>query len=198
MEIDFLGLNSPTFNTEQEISKDAFSDTDTCSGGGVETSLSLSTSTFQDNLNLNEKWEVGNDCKKMMITSSSDSSTSTLLPRPVFDPRITTTGFPFDLNQNSTDSRDISEIPETASLAIINPDNVFIDNLSSEKAKNTVLIAGKASLGFSNGYTPTVAMARRASLARFLEKRSHRMNEAKTTHIMGKSLKKGKTSIERS
>ncbi|KAL9152151.1 hypothetical protein ABFS82_11G100900 [Erythranthe guttata] len=197
MEIDFLGLNSPTFNTEQEISKNAFSDTVTCNSGGVETSLSLSTSTFQDNLNLNKKWEFRNDCKKM-ITSSSGSSTSTLFPRPVFDPRITTTGFPFDLNQNSTNSRDISEIPETASLPTINPDNVFIDNLSSKKAESTVLIAGKASLGLSNGYTPTVAMARRASLARFLEKRSHRMNEAKTIHVMGKSLRKGKTSIERS
>ncbi|EYU45793.1 hypothetical protein MIMGU_mgv1a021566mg, partial [Erythranthe guttata] len=122
MEIDFLGLNSPTFNTEQEISKNAFSDTVTCNSGGVETSLSLSTSTFQDNLNLNKKWEFRNDCKKM-ITSSSGSSTSTLFPRPVFDPRITTTGFPFDLNQNSTNSRDISEIPETASLPTINPDN---------------------------------------------------------------------------
>ncbi|KAL7094368.1 hypothetical protein ACP275_11G099300 [Erythranthe tilingii] len=179
MEIDFLGLNSPTFKIEQEISKDAFSDKNTSSCGGVETSLSLSTSTFRGNLNINE-----------MITSSlvhyNHGNTQEQQP--------TSTGFLFDLNQNLSNL-----IPgEAASLPTINPDNVFIDNLSSEKAESAVLIAGKASLGLCNGDTPTVAMARRASLARFLEKRSHRMNKAKTSHNMGKSLKKGKTSIERS
>ncbi|KAL8038298.1 hypothetical protein ABFX02_11G097500 [Erythranthe guttata] len=158
MEIDFLGLNSPIFKIEQEISKDAFSDTNTSSGGGVETYLSLSPSTFQDNLNINE-----------MITPSlvhyNHGNTQEQQP--------TSTGFLFDLNQNLSN---ICEIPgDAASLPTINPDNVFIDNLSSEKAESAVLVAGKASLGLCNGYTPTVAMARRASLARFLEKRSHRI-----------------------
>ncbi|XP_073146034.1 uncharacterized protein [Henckelia pumila] len=39
-----------------------------------------------------------------------------------------------------------------------------------------------------DGYTPTVAMARRATLARFLEKRSHRLNQKMKPHIMGRSL----------
>ncbi|GER47081.1 jasmonate Zim-domain protein [Striga asiatica] len=38
------------------------------------------------------------------------------------------------------------------------------------------------------GYTPTVAMARRATLARFLEKRLHRMNQARKAHLIGKSI----------
>ncbi|KAI3462172.1 hypothetical protein Pfo_018835 [Paulownia fortunei] len=223
MEIDFLGLNSPNKygNMEQQSSEDVFTET---ANGVVETSLSLSTSSSLDCkreiLNFCEKKKKKTwaelPCDKM-IPSCSGNSTSTLcslahynqenapkteqpslllVPRPVFHPS-STPGLLFDLNDKSTDFRNISELQaEPASLTMLYSGcaNVLNDTLP-EKAENTMYKAGKSSTGLSDharictrGHTPTVAMARRATLARFLEKRSHRMNQARTSHLLGKSV----------
>ncbi|KAG8373490.1 hypothetical protein BUALT_Bualt11G0029600 [Buddleja alternifolia] len=198
MEIDFLGLNSSSkySKMEQKASNNhEFTDLD---NQGVETFLSLSTSS---SLNHSKKkaWGYG-------LPSCSSSSNSTLSsfayykrehvlnkgqpPNLVLVPKAiypsSTTGFRYNPNDKSTNLRNISQIPCRI--------NVYNGTLP-EKATNTIYVAGNVSREpssdarkCSRGYTPTVAMARRATLARFLEKRLHRMNQAKASHFMGKSM----------
>ncbi|KAH6796923.1 TIFY domain/Divergent CCT motif family protein [Perilla frutescens var. hirtella] len=188
MEIDFLGLNSPKYNLEQENSKTPFIDT----AGGVEISLSLSSSS---SLNFSEKkkWEFA-ACDKMISSSCSGSTVcsfapynqenchkteqpSLLLVAPPLFRHPAAAGFLYDLNDAATTNlRNMPQLYAACPTVFSEP----------EKAENSVYAAGNAS---TCGYTPTVAMARRATLARFLEKRLHRMNQARATHLMGKSLR---------
>ncbi|PIN00264.1 hypothetical protein CDL12_27233 [Handroanthus impetiginosus] len=210
MEIDFLGLNSPKFGKfQQEGPKDAFMDSE------VETSLSLSTSSSLDSqrqmLSFCEKkkttWEFPSD---KMIPASSNASlvhynqerapntehnSAVFVPTPVYH-ASPAAGFLYNLNKRSTNLSNISELPaKPASLTMVYAScaAVFNDTLP-QKADNPMYMSGSASTRLPNariptrGHTPTVAMARRATLARFLEKRLHRMNKARTAQLMGKSL----------
>ncbi|KAL8550166.1 hypothetical protein ACS0TY_008842 [Phlomoides rotata] len=200
MEIDFLGLNfnSHKFCVEQEDSKNnVFADS-----GGVEISLSLSTSSHKEILNFSEKkktWEFL-ACDKM-IPSCSGSKLAPYSPEisakneqlllvatPVFH-RPSAAGFLYDLNDAaSSNSRSNSELPtQSPTSTMLYPRCPTVFN-QPEKADKTMYIAGNASTRLPRtGYTPTVAMARKATLARFLEKRSHsRMNQRRTSPLMGK------------
>ncbi|KZV49789.1 protein TIFY 4A-like [Dorcoceras hygrometricum] len=63
---------------------------------------------------------------------------------------------------------------------------------AAQKTDRKMFATGDASFDDTpkskDGYTPTVAMARRATLARFLEKRSHRLNQQIKPHLMGRPL----------
>ncbi|XP_042037290.1 uncharacterized protein LOC121783318 isoform X2 [Salvia splendens] len=153
MEIDFLGLNSPKYKLEQGNLKNPISDT----AGGVEISLSLSTSSSL-NFSDKKKWEYS-ACDEMLSSSYSHENPSLLVVAPPAFRPPAAAGFLYHLNDATPNLRDISLSAET---------NVYI-----------------ASTGMSTvGHTPTVAMARRATLARFLEKRLHRMNQARASHLM--------------
>ncbi|KAL0396439.1 UNVERIFIED_CONTAM: hypothetical protein Scaly_0092300 [Sesamum calycinum] len=202
MEIDFLGLKSPKYDVERQSCKNSFTDS---GNGGVETSLSLSTSSSLDShRDILNFCESGNPAGTLRTLNASKTEQPSLIlvSTPVFRPSPTTTtaGFLYDLNENSTNLRNISELPvEPASLTMLYagcPSTVFNDALS-EKADGTMYMVGNtptrladsARICTRTGYTPTVAMARRATLARFLEKRLHRMNQGRTSHhLMGKSL----------
>ncbi|KAL1566769.1 hypothetical protein AAHA92_02337 [Salvia divinorum] len=155
MEIDFLGLNSPKYKLEQGNLKNPILDT----AGGVEISLSLSTSSSL-NFSDKKKWEYS-ACDEMLSSSycQENPQPSLLVVAPPAFRLPAAAGFLYDLNDATPNLRDISLSAET---------NVYI-----------------ASTGISTvGHTPTVAMARRATLARFLEKRLHRMNQARASHLM--------------
>ncbi|KAG6385777.1 hypothetical protein SASPL_154658 [Salvia splendens] len=147
MEIDFLGLNSPKYKLEQGNLKNPILDT----AGGVEISLSLSTSSSLNFSDLQKKkWEY----------SACDQNPSLLVVAPPAFRPPAAAGFLYDLNDATPNLRDIiSQSAET---------NVYI-------APTCISTVGR---------TPTVAMARRATLARFLEKRLHRMNQARASHLM--------------
>ncbi|XP_042012663.1 uncharacterized protein LOC121761130 isoform X2 [Salvia splendens] len=178
MEIDFLGLNSSNYKLEQGNLKYPFLDP----AGGVETSLSLSTSS-SFNFSDKKKWEFASNEDEMQSSYDTicglDKSHVTeqpsllLVARPAFLQASGGGGFRYDVNDAAT--------PNLRNLSLSAETNGY----------NT----GNASNGISTGgHTPTVAMARRATLARFLEKRLHRMNQARTSHMMGKSL--GATNTE--
>ncbi|XP_011085843.1 uncharacterized protein LOC105167721 isoform X2 [Sesamum indicum] len=205
MEIDFLGLNSPKYvDVERQSCKNSFTDS---GNGGVETSLSLSTSSSLDSQrDILNFCESGNPAGTLRTLNASKTEQHSLIlvSTPVFRPSPTTTtaGFLYDLNDNSTSLRNISELPvEPASLTMLYagcPSTTVFNDALSEKADGTMYMVGNTSTRLADsarictrktGYTPTVAMARRATLARFLEKRLHRMNQARTSHqLMGKSL----------
>ncbi|XP_047969691.1 uncharacterized protein LOC125213281 isoform X2 [Salvia hispanica] len=153
MEIDFLGLNSPNYKLEQGTLKNPILDT----AGGVEISLSLSTSSSL-NFSDKKKWEYS-ACDEMLSSSYSQENPGLIVVAPPAFRPPAAAGFLYDLNDATPNLRDISLSAET---------NVYIASTGS----STV------------GHTPTVAMARRATLARFLEKRLHRMNQARASHLM--------------
>ncbi|KAG6403297.1 hypothetical protein SASPL_135514 [Salvia splendens] len=158
MEIDFLGLNSSNYKLEQGNLKYPFLDP----AGGVETSLSLSTSS-SFNFSDKKKWEFASNEDEMQSSYDTicglDKSHVTeqpsllLVARPAFLQASGGGGFRYDVNDAAT--------PNLRNLSLSAETNGY----------NT----GNASNGISTGgHTPTVAMARRATLARFLEKRLHR------------------------
>ncbi|XP_057807257.1 uncharacterized protein LOC131021931 [Salvia miltiorrhiza] len=171
MEIDFLGLNSPKYKLEQANLKNPFIDTT----GGFEISLSLSSSSSL-NFSDKKKWEFAGGDEMLSSCSGSticglapyDQDNSSLLlvaPPPFRHPAGG--GFLYDLNDAAT--------PNLRNMSV--------------SAETNVYVSGNATTGISTrGHTPTVAMARRATLARFLEKRLHRMNQARASHVMGKSV----------
>ncbi|KAK6127453.1 hypothetical protein DH2020_038802 [Rehmannia glutinosa] len=191
MEIDFLGLNSTKYDKlEQERSNYAFIDTAKVE---VETSLSLSTSSSlyyqREILNFSEKKKKKFPCDKIdRSCSNSSSSTVTeqhnlfLVPPPIFRRSAAAAGFLYDLNDKPNDLRSMSEIPDQpASLTMLYSVGAnFVNDTLPQKSDNSMYITGNARLSdharirTKNGHTPTVAMARRATLARFLEKRLHR------------------------
>ncbi|XP_047982420.1 uncharacterized protein LOC125223225 isoform X2 [Salvia hispanica] len=163
MEIDFLGLNSSKYKLEQANLKNPYLD----SARGVETSLSLSTSS-SFNFSDKKKWEFASKEDEMRSSSCRGDTICGV---------------------------DKSHVTEQPSLLLVAPP-AFRQASGGPNLRNLSLLAetngynnGNASNGISDGgHTPTVAMARRATLARFLEKRLHRMNQARTSHLMGKSL----------
>ncbi|KAL1540763.1 hypothetical protein AAHA92_25069 [Salvia divinorum] len=180
MEIDFLGLNSSKYKLDQGNLRNPFLD----SAGGVEISLSLSTSS-SFNFSDKKKWEFANyedemlssSCRGDTICGLDDShfteQPSLLLVAPPAFRQPSGGGFPYYVNDAAT--------PNLRNMSMSAESNGY----------NT----GNASIGISTGgHAPTVAMARRATLARFLEKRLHRMNQTRTSHLMGKSL--GATNYE--
>ncbi|KAL3613546.1 hypothetical protein CASFOL_042580 [Castilleja foliolosa] len=183
MEIDFLGLNSTTKlnNMEERNSIDAIFPTDI----GVETSLSLSTTTRPS---LYYHREIISEKKGVEFYSSSGSSTFTVCsltgPPPVFHPFATNTtaGFPYNLNEKLTELRKMTKIPVVpASLTMLSSAGCA----NAINAENSMYIAANNGPHWisdhtttTTGYTPTVAMARRATLARFLEQRLHRYIES--------------------
>ncbi|KAL3621784.1 hypothetical protein CASFOL_034444 [Castilleja foliolosa] len=195
MEIDFLGLNSTTKlnNMEERNSIDAIFPTDI----GVETSLSLSTTTRPS---LYYHREIISEKKGVEFYSSSGSSTFTVCsltgPPPVFHPFATNTtaGFPYNLNEKLTELRKMTKIP-------VVPASLTMPGCASAiNAENSTYIAANNGPHWisdhttTTGYTPTVAMARRATLARFLEQRLHRLNRGKDSPSHGKVIEgqKGK------
>ncbi|KAK4430427.1 hypothetical protein Salat_1343400 [Sesamum alatum] len=198
MEIDFLGLNSSKHDVERQSCKNSFTDS---ANGGVETSLSLSTtSSLDSHRDILNFCQSGNSTSTLrsLNASKTEQPSLILVSTPVFRPTPTTTaGFLYDLNDNSTNLRNMSELPAepAASLTML---YAGCPSTVSEKADGTTMymvgntstrLADNARICTRTGYTPTVAMARRATLARFLEKRLHRMNQARTSHhLMGQSL----------
>ncbi|CAA2974305.1 Hypothetical predicted protein [Olea europaea subsp. europaea] len=207
MEIDFLGLNSkPSHKSEKGIMKSAFKDS---AIRGADISLSLSTSSSVDfegehlNLGENKTWAVPIDT--MISTRSGnlekahtgEESSLAFVPAPL-NKFSSTTGFLCDLNEKPAYLRTIAD--PTAQPALwttmhSGAAHVFHEILP-DKGNHVVCAAGKSSLATSSVeqstwgycYTPTVAMARRATLARFLEKRVHRLTRTKTSNLTGKSL----------
>ncbi|CAA0814569.1 Unknown protein, partial [Striga hermonthica] len=146
--------------------------------GVVETSLSLSTGHslyyHREILNFSEK--KGKLAE--FSSSSSGGSTATrcsftgkqslaFVPPPIYRPSPTTTAAPGPFYNLKL--RKINEIQsEPASIITMLYDN------AQEKGKAVPGLSVHARICSSGpGYTPTVAMARRATLARFLEKRLH-------------------------
>ncbi|KAL3630419.1 hypothetical protein CASFOL_023403 [Castilleja foliolosa] len=189
MEIDFLGLNSTTKFEHMEklnFSKDAIFPTET---GEVETSLSLSRPSYGEILSEKNKWAE--------FYSSGGSSTGQpslcLVPPPVFHPSTTAAGFLYNIHDDRlTELRKISEIPvKPVMLYSAGRANVLNYNIP-EKGESNMYITGKneshrLSDHTRNGYTPTVAMARRATLARFLEQRLHSTESSKDSPSHGEA-----------
>ncbi|KAL2521881.1 uncharacterized protein Fot_25804 [Forsythia ovata] len=199
MEIDFLGLNSKESpNLEKGRRMNTFKDP---AIRGANISLSLSTCSSVD-FEENNTWAV--PMHKMSPTCSGslekalarEKSSLAFVPTPL-NKLSSTAGFLYDLNEKPTDLRNISEpTAQPALLTFLNSGAAHVfHEILPDKANHVMFVFDKPFSATStaeqstNGYryTPTVAMARRATLARFLEKRMHRLICTKTSNLTGKS-----------
>ncbi|XP_051117907.1 uncharacterized protein LOC127242411 [Andrographis paniculata] len=180
MEIDFLGLSSPKFTMENPLIH-PFSDS---GREGIETSLSLCTSTSS----LDSQTKIINLIEKDMSLSyynntpkKNEHSSPTVHPqfRPIFL---------FDLNDTPSGIRNIvsaenrpTEVASLNAMYSASCPNIFGDTMQekNDKAKFGMPIDPRRRI--NSGYTPTIAMARKATLARFLEKRLHRLCKSNST-----------------
>ncbi|CAI9758153.1 unnamed protein product [Fraxinus pennsylvanica] len=175
---------------------------------GADISLSLSTSSSVDfdgePLNFGENNTFAVPINKMISACSGslekahmgEKSSLLFVPAP-FNKLSSTTGFLYDLNEKPADLRnnaDPTAQPALLTMMHSGAAHVFHE-IIPDKGNHVMCVASKSSLATSSAeqsirgycYTPTVAMARRATLARFLEKRVHRLTRTKTSNLIRKS-----------
>ncbi|XP_073309595.1 uncharacterized protein [Primulina huaijiensis] len=203
MEIDFMGLFSKN-HPDPSYDPDAFVDSGIGSGER-NVSLSLCTGSpmdgktvFQDFLLKKIRKSPAENMTSIRNSAGKyDWENAQLGERscPSFTGKsiISHSGFRFNRNDRSSISRNTFEriLSLPASSSVICP--TAVPNLfPAQKVDRKMYATGGASFHDTrkseHGYTPTVAMARKATLARFLEKRSHRLNQRIKSHLMGRSL----------
>ncbi|XP_075501557.1 uncharacterized protein LOC142539762 isoform X1 [Primulina tabacum] len=207
MEIDFMGLysqNPAPGPVQNSYELDEFVDSGIGNGEG-NVSLSLCTSSPM------EEKAVFRDFPRKKIGKSPAENMTMLrnsacnYDRENAQPRerscqsfvgkqvIGHSGFLYNREDGLSISRNKFERPLSfpASSTIFCPTDAPIF-FHAQKADRKIYAIGDASSDDTRkskgGYTPTVAMARKATLARFLEKRSHRLNQQIKPHLMGRSL----------
>ncbi|GER27292.1 jasmonate Zim-domain protein [Striga asiatica] len=158
MEIDFLGLNSSTTARPSDNIEEQY---------GFKDAAIFSAANLGVETSLSLSTAPSLSCKTEILNFSEKK-----------EKKLAEFYY---LNHTSTQLRKASQIPAEAALI-----SMITDNLQEKAAPR---LSDHARICRTiPGYTPTVAMARRATLARFLEKRLHRMNKARKAHIMGKSI----------
>ncbi|XP_075493867.1 uncharacterized protein LOC142531570 isoform X1 [Primulina tabacum] len=202
MEIDFMGLYSK--KPAPSYDPDAFVDSGIGSGER-NVSLSLCTSSAMDGKTVFQDF-----LRKKIPKSPAENMTSIRNSAGKYDwenaqlgerscPSLTGkpinshSGFRYNRNDISSISRNTLE----RTLSLLASSTVFCPTAApnlfpAQKADRKMYATGDASFDDTgkskHGYAPTVAMARKATLARFLEKRSHRLNQRIKSHLMGRSL----------
>lgn len=196
-----MGLYSKNPPEQNGYDPDAFVDSGIGSGESC-VSLSLCTSSpmdektvFQDFL-----WKKLRKSPAENMISIRDSAgkydwenAQRSCPSFTGKPIISHSGFPYNRNDRATISRNTFErtLSFPASSTVFCP-TTAPSMFPAQKADRKMYATGDASFDDTRkskkGYTPTVAMARKATLARFLEKRSHRLNQQIKPHLMGRSL----------
>ncbi|CAA3027834.1 Hypothetical predicted protein [Olea europaea subsp. europaea] len=207
MEIDFLGLISKqSQKLEKGRRKNTFKDS---AIRGADISLSLSTISSSvdlkgEPLSFGEinGWTVPINkmiptCEGSLEKDHAREKLSRACVQTPINKLSSTTGFPYDLNEKPTDSRNIFEpTAQPAFLTLLHSGAAHVfHEILPDKANHLMRVSSKSSLVTSTNekctrgyrYTPTVAMARRATLARFLEKRMHRLTRTKTANVTRKS-----------
>lgn len=178
---------------ENSYEPDAFVDSGIGSGEG-NVSLSLCTSSpmeekavFRDSLRKNIRKPPAENMTCMQ-NSACNYDWENAQPRErscqsfVGKPVIRHSCFRYNRDNRLPISRNKFEPPlsfPASSTVFCHPDAPFF--FPAQKADRKVYAIGDASFDdtrkSNDGYIPTVAMARKATLARFLEKRSHRLNQ---------------------